>query len=107
MRLTNDTIATIATRILRDIINDLQLDTAACSACTSGTLAGKIPGVLGNGERCDVCLRYASDHAAAKAIHFHDTIAALFADIDRGHNFPWPTIDLILKDQRAVDVALK
>ncbi len=39
-----------------------------CSACTIGTMAGPIPGVLSNGERCDACERYASDEEVREAL---------------------------------------
>ena len=38
-----------------------------CEACTTGTMAGPIPGTLSNGERCDTCDIYDSDHAAVIA----------------------------------------
>lgn len=39
-----------------------------CKACTTGTMAGPIPGTLANGERCDTCKHYASDEEAREAI---------------------------------------
>jgi hypothetical protein len=33
----------------------------ACPACSTGTMAGPIPGMLANGERCDTCEKFASD----------------------------------------------
>ena len=38
-----------------------------CLACTTGTMAGPILGVLSNGERCDNCGVYPTDAAAAVA----------------------------------------
>jgi hypothetical protein len=35
-----------------------------CEACSTGTMAGPIPGTLSNGERCDACERYENDEAA-------------------------------------------
>ena len=41
--------------------------TTKCEACSTGTMAGPIPGVLSNGERCDSCEVFKSDHDAQKA----------------------------------------
>jgi len=39
-----------------------------CPACSSGAMAGPVPGTLANGERCDVCELYESDDAARAVI---------------------------------------
>ncbi len=39
-----------------------------CEACTSGTMAGLIPGTLANGERCDMCQIYECDDDAKRAV---------------------------------------
>lgn len=39
-----------------------------CLACSTGAMAGPIPGALSNGERCDTCKVYPSDKAAREAI---------------------------------------
>lgn len=41
---------------------------STCLACTTGTLAGPIPGVLSNGEKCDTCDIYPTDAAASAAV---------------------------------------
>jgi hypothetical protein len=38
--------------------------TTKCEACSTGTMAGPIPGVLSNGERCDSCELFESDERA-------------------------------------------
>ena len=37
-------------------------------SCTTGTMAGPIPGTLANGERCDDCERFQNDDDAQAAI---------------------------------------
>ena len=43
-----------------------------CEACSTGTLAGPIPGALSNGERCDTCQLYPDDAAAQATIRQHE-----------------------------------
>ena len=46
----------------------METKTTECIECTTGAMAGPIPGTLANGERCDTCEVYASDREAWLAI---------------------------------------
>ena len=55
----------------------LEAEAAKCLACTTGTMAGAIPGTLANVERCDDCETYASDEEARQALIVALTIGAI------------------------------
>jgi len=52
--------------------NDFDFVDTKCPECSTGTMAGKIEGVLSNGERCDTCEKFSSDQEARKAIAEND-----------------------------------
>jgi hypothetical protein len=52
--------------------NDFDFVDTKCPECSTGTMAGKIEGVLSNGERCDTCEKFSNDQEAQKAIAEND-----------------------------------
>jgi len=48
--------------------NGMPTRTTKCEACSTGTMAGRIPGILSNRERCDSCEIFESDKSAQRAV---------------------------------------